>query len=221
MFLLPYLVDVPMSRWPITNFLLIAVTVSLFAAIKAGFVPPQAVDPYILRLGVPNGIYGHIFLHFGYLHLFGNMMFLWVFGNAVCAKIGNLAYVIVYLVLGCVAGITHLFISGDPAIGASGAVNGIVGMYLVLYPLNNVSCFYWFFIRIGTFYLSGVWIILFGLAFDVYGALHGGGHVAYWAHLGGFATGFLIAALLLYSGLVQMTSTERSLVDMLRDESRG
>ena len=217
MLLLPYHVDVPMSRWPVTNFLLIVATVGLFAAIRAGSVPPEAIEPYILGLRGANGIYGHIFLHFGYLHLFGNMMFLWVFGNAVCAKIGNLAYFIVYLVLGCVAGITHLFINGDPAIGASGAVNGIVGMYLVLYPLNNVSCFYWFIIRIGSFCVSSVWMILYWAAFDVYGAIRGGGHVAYWAHLGGFAAGFLLATLLLYSGLVQMTSTERSLLDVLRD----
>lgn len=221
MFLLPYHVDVPMSRWPITNFILIAATVGLFTAIRAGFVPLAMIDPFILKLGDPNGIYGHIFLHFGYLHILGNMIFLWVFGNAVCAKIGNLSYTIVYLVLGCIAGIAHLFISGDPAIGASGAVNGVIGMYLVLYPLNNVSCFYWFFIRFGTFYLSGVWIILLWLAFDVYGALYGGGNVAYWAHLGGFAAGFVFATLLLYSGLVEMTSTERSLMDVLRDESRA
>ena len=196
MLLLPYHVDVPMSRWPITNFLLIVATVGLFAAIRAGSVPPEAIEPYILGLRGANGIYGHIFLHFGYLHLF-------------------------YLMLGCVAGITHLFISGDPAIGASGAVNGIVGMYLVLYPLNNVSCFYWFIIRIGSFCVSSVWLILYWAAFDIYGAIRGGGHVAYWAHLGGFAAGFLLASLLLYSGLVQMTSTERSLLDVLRVQSRG
>ncbi len=206
-----------MSRWPITNFLLIATTVGLFAAFRAGIVPREAIEPFILRLGDPNGIYGHMFLHFGYLHLFGNMMFLWVFGNAVCAKIGNLAYFIVYLVLGCVAGITHLFINGGPAVGASGAVNAIVGMYLVLYPLNNVSCFYWFFIRMGSFSVSSVWMILYWGAFDVYGAIRGGGNVAYSAHLGGFAAGFLLATLLLYSGLVQMTSTERSLFNVLRD----
>ena len=205
-----------MSRWPITNFLVIVGTVFLFAVLRAGLVQPQAVDPYILKLGDPNGIYGHMFLHYGFMHIIGNMVFLWVFGNAVCAKIGNPAYFIVYLVLGCTAGIAHLFISGDPAIGASGAVNGVVGMYLVLYPLNNVRCFYWFIFRIGTFSISSIWMILLWLAFDIYGAVSGGGQVAYWAHLSGFGSGFLFATFLLYSGLVQMTSTETSLYDVLR-----
>lgn len=214
MFFLPYHVDVPMARWPITNFLLIGGTIILFVVIQAEAVPPQAIEPFILKMGNPNGIYGHMFLHFGYLHIFGNMVFLWIFGNAVCAKVGNLAYFFIYMVLGCIAGITHLFINGDPAIGASGAVNGIVGMYLVFYPLNNVRCFYWFFFRMGAFSVSSVWMILYWGAFDVYGALRGGSHVAYWAHLGGFGAGFLTATFLLYAGLVQMTSTEDSLYDV-------
>lgn len=216
MLLLPYHADVPMSRWPIMNFLLIGGTVFLFVMLRGGLLAPEAIEPYVLKLGDPNGIYGHIFVHLGAMHIFGNMMFLWVFGNAVCAKIGNLSFFFVYLVLGCLAGIAHLLISGDPAIGASGAVNGVVGMYLVFYPLNNVTCFYWFVFRIGTFSVSSIWMILLFLAFDVYGVVSEGGHVAYWAHLGGFGAGFLFASLLLYLGLVQMTSTEDSLYDVLR-----
>ena len=197
------------------NFLLIALTVFLFIQIRAGVIPLEALAPFILKTGDPNGIYGHMFLHFGFLHIFGNMMFLWVFGNAVCAKLGNLAFLLLFLLLGCVAGVAHLLIDGAPAIGASGAVNGVVGMYLVLYPLNNVSCFYWILIRFGTFHLSSFWLILYWLAFDIYGAVGGAGGVAYWAHLGGFGAGFLLASLLLYTGLIEMTSTERSLYDAL------
>ena len=216
MFLLPYHVDVPMSRWPIMNFLLIGGTVVLFVMLRARLVCPAEIEPYILQLGEPNGIYGHIFVHLGALHIFGNMMSLWVFGNAVCAKIGNLTFIVAYLVLGCIAGLTHLLIDGAPAIGASGAINGVVGMYLVFYPTNNITCFYWFIFRIGTFSVSSIWIILLFLAFDIHGVATGGGQVAYWAHLGGFASGFLLASLLLYSGLVKMTPTEDSLYKVLR-----
>jgi len=216
MFLLPYHVDVPMSRWPFMNFLLIGGTVVLFVMLRARLVSPAEIEPYILQLGEPKGIYGHIFVHLGALHIFGNMMSLWVFGNAVCAKIGNFTFCIAYLVLGCIAGLTHLLINGAPAIGASGAINGVVGMYLVFYPTNNISCLYWFIFRIGTFSLSSIWIILLFLAFDIYGVASGGGQVAYWAHLGGFASGFLLASLLLHFGLVKMAPTEDSLYKVLR-----
>ena len=66
-----------------------------------------------------------------------------------------------------------------------------------------------------TFYVSGIWIILFWFAFDVYGALGGGGLVAYWAHVGGFVAGFALAAALLHFGWVEMRSTETSLLDMI------
>lgn len=216
MFLLPYHVDVPMSRWPFMNFAFMALTVLIFFIIETGLIPMRAVEPYILQMGEPNGIYGHMFLHAGYMHLFGNMMFLWVFGNAVCAKVSNIGFVFIYMALGCLAGLAHLFVDGGPAIGASGAVNGVVGMYLVLYPRNNVTCFYWFFFRVGTFSVSGIWIILYRFAFDIYGAVSGGGNIAYWAHIGGFAAGFLIASLMLYTGLIEMGPTEESLYDTLK-----
>ena len=216
MFFLPFHVDVPMARWPVTNFLFIVATVFVFGAIRWGSVPPESIEPYILKLGDAKGIYGHIFLHFGYLHIFGNMMFLWVFGNAICAKLGNISFFFAYVLLGCIAGIAHLLLDGGPAIGASGAVNAVVGMYLVLYPRNNVSCFYWFFFKIGTFSISGIWVILYWLVFDIWGAVSGGGSVAYWAHLGGFGAGFLLATVLLFTGLVEMNSTEESLYDTIR-----
>lgn len=221
MLIIPYHVDVPMQRWPIVNFLLIAATVYIHFwvqnGVASGTISPESVRPYILQTGSPHGLYGHMFLHGGYMHLFGNMVFLWVFGNAVCAKVGNLAYLILYLGIGVVAGLTHLFVTGAPAVGASGAVNGVVGMYLVLYPRNNVSCFYWFIFLVGRFHLSSIWMILLWVAFDVYGASSGSGGVAYWAHLGGFGTGFGLATLLLYLGWIEMRSTECSLFEWLAD----
>ena len=64
---------------------------------------------------------------------------LWVFGNAICAKVGNIAYTIVYVALGLCSGVIHLLLDGDPAVGASGAINGVVAMFLVFYPLNTIS----------------------------------------------------------------------------------
>lgn len=223
MMILPFHVDVPMERWPVTNILLIVATCFVFALLRLGTFAPEQVLPYVLGTGHPEGLIGHIFIHFTWMHLIGNMVFLWTFGNAVCAKIGNFSYLGLYLLLGILAGLAHFFIDGRPAIGASGAVNGVVGMFLIFYPRNNVTCLFWFIFIVRTFYLSSIWMILFWLAFDVYGALQVArgaselGGVAYFAHLGGFAGGFLAASWLLRAGIVRMRPTEESLYAWLRD----
>lgn len=213
MLIAPYQVDVPMARWPIANFLIIGFTLMVFFGIRAGMFLPQDITPFVLQLRQPSGIPGHMFLHFGWMHILGNMLFLWTYGNAICAKLGNVTYLLVYVLLGCTSGVVHLLVDGQPAIGASGAINGIVGMFLVYYPRNDVS----FFILIPprTFQISSVWLILFWLVFDIWGASQGseGQRVAYWAHLGGFGAGFLLAAALLYMGIVRMGPSEQSLFD--------
>lgn len=160
----------------------------------------------------PVGMVGYLLLHAGPIHLIGNMLFLWIFGNAVCAKIGNGPYLAAYVGLGVVAGVIHMLFSGHPVIGASGAINGIVGMYLMLYPLNDISCFYLILFKPGVFSISSYWMILFWLAFDILGIAIGGGMTAYWAHIGGFAGGIALAALALSTkGWVQPTETEKTL----------
>ena len=216
--IIPYQVDVPMSRWSISNFVLIGVISihSLSVLFGAEIIPIGAM---ILDGWSLTGILGHVFLHGGLIHLIGNMIFLWVFGNAVCAKIGNTTYPLLFFILGLVAVTSHNLIDGNPAIGASGAINGVVGMYLIYYPRNKISCFYFVFFRGGSFSVSSFWMILLWLAFDIWGASTGGGTVAYWAHLGGFVAGASIGACTLALAWVEMTSTERSLFDILG--SRG
>lgn len=212
MAIIPYRVDVPMGRKPIANIVIIGLTCVLFLLMFAG---ETWFEPLVLRGWNVGGIMGHVLLHAGPIHVFGNMLFLWVFGNAICAKVDNLAYPVVYLALGIIAGMTHLALSGTPAIGASGAVNGIVGMFLVWYPLNDINCFWIFWLRGGTFAVSSYWMILLWLIFDIWGALSGAGGVAYWAHLGGFAAGFILAVLLLKLNWVDMEDYERSLLDII------
>jgi membrane associated rhomboid family serine protease len=210
--IVPYEVDVPMARWPLANFALIAGIA--FAQYYAFFVvaDADALRPFVLNGWRASQMFGHMFLHGGLLHLAGNLLFLWTFGNAVCAKVGNLVYIPLFLALGFCAAVAHNLVDAAPAIGASGAINGIVGMYLVYYPLNNVTCWYWFFIRVGNLYVSSIWIILLFFAFDVWGAGAGSGGVAYWAHIGGFLTGVTLAVTTLLTGWVEMTSTEKSLL---------
>ena len=179
----------------------------------------EKVRPYILDGPKIKGLFGHIWLHGGILHLLGNMLFLWIFGNAVCAKIGNFRYLPVYLGLGLIAGLTQLTLAGGRAIGASGAINGVVGMYLVFFPMNDITCYYILFFPLypGKFSLSSIWMILFWLVFDIWGAARGGGGVAYFAHLGGFAGGFIIAILMLKFKLVTMERYEQSLLQAIEE----
>jgi membrane associated rhomboid family serine protease/predicted RNA-binding Zn-ribbon protein involved in translation (DUF1610 family) len=175
---------------------------------------PGITDEWMLQRWRLQGLLGYMWLHGGLLHLIGNMWFLWIFGNAVCAKVGNLVYLPLYVLLGIAAGITHLLTGAGPVIGASGAINGIVGVYLVLFYANDITCYFLFLpFLIRQFDVSSFWMILFWLFWDVVGAFgSGGSHVAYFAHLGGFTTGFSLAVLLCWKGWITMTWYEKSLL---------
>ena len=217
--IIPYQVDVPFDHRPVLNWLIIVGATAAFAMQLGVGHEVWGESAYVLKSLTAKGLLGHMWLHGGLFHIIGNMIFLWVFGNAVCSKVGNVLYPGVYLLVGLMAGMAHLIYDDDPAIGASGAVNGIVGMYLVFYPLNNISCLWMFFMWYGTtFTLSSFWMILFWLAFDIYGAVSGSGGVGYFAHLGGFAAGMGLAVVLLLLGVVKMSSDERSLLALFRKE---
>ena len=179
------------------------------------------VRPFIQHGFNIKGLFGHIWLHGGILHILGNMLFLWIFGNAVCAKIGNIRYFPIYVLLGIVAGISQAMFVGGSSLGASGAINGIVGMYLILFPLNEITCYFVFifFLRpiIKEFTLSSYWMILFWLVFDLWGAMQGGGQVGHFAHLGGFVGGVVLAILMLKFKLVKMENYETSLLQVIEN----
>lgn len=215
--IIPLHVDVPMYRWPIANMAIIAVTSLISLSILFSSSGIDGARDLVLTGLQPSGLFGHLLVHGDLMHLIGNMLFLWVFGNAVCAKIGNIAYLGTYLAMGLTAALAHLVFSGDPAIGASGAINGIVGLFLILYPLNDITCGYWWFYHGGSFTVSSIWMILFWLAFDLWGVVGGGGHTAYWAHLGGFASGAGLGVLLLHLGWIEMSRDERSLLHVIKE----
>ena len=227
MLIIPYEVDVPFDRRPVGNWLLIASILLVFglqiaAAFGAagGEATTGAMEEFVLDGFGLKGLFGHMWLHGGIFHVVGNLIFLWVFGNAVCQKMGNLLYLPVYLFVGLFAAIVHVFFGGGLAVGASGAINGIVAVYLIFYPIHDISCFWlfclFFYIRFGTFTVSGFWMILLWLAFDIFGLVRGGGGVAYLAHLGGFAAGVGIGFVLLLTGLVPMDpDDDKSLLQIL------
>jgi membrane associated rhomboid family serine protease len=221
--LLPYTVDVPRNHRPVMNWLLIiSVIVAFFIQIGAS---NETVRSYVLDGWNMKGMVGHMWLHGGILHLFGNMLFLWLFGNAVCSKVGNLLYIPIYLGLGLIAAASHLIFDGGAAIGASGAINGIVGMYLVFFFENEISCLFWFiflcFIFKPVFFtVASYWMILLWFGFDILEASIGKGNVAYIAHIGGFLGGIGLAVLMLKTKLVTMERYEKSLLDLLKPKTR-
>jgi membrane associated rhomboid family serine protease/DNA-directed RNA polymerase subunit RPC12/RpoP len=186
---------------------------------------PGITGMLMLRGWSLRGLFGYMWLHGGVLHLLGNLLFLWVFGNAVCAKIGNLRYLLLYVLLGVTAGIVHLLISRGAVVGASGAINGVVGMYLVLFYQNDITCVFAFWLivpYVRVFAVSSIGMILFWMCWNVVGALiPGSSNVAYFAHLGGFAAGFGIAFLMCKQGWITMEKYEKSLLQMWEERKRG
>jgi membrane associated rhomboid family serine protease len=128
---------------------------------------------------------------------------------------GNSVYSVLYVGFGVLAGAAHVAFSDVPAIGASGAINGVVGMAFAMYPVNRVSVLWFVFVRGGLVELP-LWVLaVVWCAFDAYGALSGAGGVAYWAHLGGFAAGTAAGIVALRRGWLTLTDYDnRTLADL-------
>ncbi len=222
----PYRTDVLFPRFPLMNIIFMVITIAMFFGLL--FEVIEDVEKLILFDWGLSGMIGHMFVHFSFWHLFGNMAFLWVFGNAICTKMSGLGYGLLYIGGGLVAAATHLIFSGEPAIGASGAINCIVGFYLVVYPLNAISFFYlilWFLPPIGKcgqFAIPGFLVIILFFVFDIVGVARGGGGVAYWAHIGGFLFGVVSGLIVVAAGKITLTQHDhRTLCDILTGKNES
>lgn len=141
------------------------------------------------------------FLHAGWLHLGSNMLYLWIFGDNVEAALGRIRFLIFYLVSGVVAmtteALVHTGMADSPILGASGAVAGVLGAYLLLYPKARILVLVPIFIFLRTFALPawlmlGYWVLLQGVGAHASRGASAGGGIAYFAHLGGFLTGLFL-----------------------------
>jgi membrane associated rhomboid family serine protease len=169
---------------------------------------------FVLRDWGIEGLFGYMWLHPNVIRLIGNLVFLWAFGNAVCSKIGNKAYLVIYILLGLLTGIIHLAFTDSPMVGASGVVNGVVGMYIVIFPENLMNC-YFFLPRPMAASISGLWIVLLWFIFDIFEVVIGGQSGVYYAHIGGLLAGGGLAFLMLKKKWVVMERDERSLLHVL------
>ena len=151
-------------------------------------------------------VFTSMFMHAGWLHILGNMLFLWVFGDNVEDALGHVRYLVFYLVVGLAATATQIALSMNdlvPGIGASGAIAGVMGAYLVMYPRARIAVFMPLFFFLGAPYvpaaaLIGIWFLMqlfTGVA--SLGQAAGDSGVAWWAHVGGFLASLLLVNLFL------------------------
>jgi membrane associated rhomboid family serine protease len=146
-----------------------------------------------------------MFMHGGIAHIFGNMLFLWIFGDNIEDRLGHLRYAIFYLICGILAGLAHVFstalFAGDntaslliPSLGASGAISGVLGGYILLFPTRRVTVLLSYFVtQVPAFIAIGLWFVfqlISGLG--MLGAGSAAGGVAYAAHIGGFIAGLAL-----------------------------
>jgi len=211
--MIPLKDDNPTRTFPFINIALIVANVLVFFYQVS--LPPHAAKAFLLANAtiptrIPAYLGGYLgfkmafypvftsmFLHGGWMHLLGNMLFLYVFGDNVEDYFGHIPYLIFYLVCGIGSGLTHVLFnlhSSLPAIGASGAISGVMGAYAVLFPRARVlMLFFIFLIPIPALVVLGYWFVLqFLSGVGELGARAAGG-VAFWAHIGGFLIGVLVA----------------------------
>ena len=203
---------------PYLNYGLIAINVIVFiweASATSFFSDPRATEDIFMTYGaVPNRIVNDfpgsaptvitsMFMHGGIAHIIGNMVFLFVFGDNIEDRYGKIKYILIYLGWGTAAALAHSFYAvsagqGEiPAVGASGAISGILGAYLVMYPRANIltiiAVFFIYTVRIPVLVYIPFWFIM-QLIFAIIGQLGPAGEavgVAYLAHIGGFVAGAL------------------------------
>jgi membrane associated rhomboid family serine protease len=156
---------------------------------------PQAPGPTPIYLT----ILWAMFMHGGFMHLFGNLLYLWIFGDNVEHRFGHLPFLFLYLACGLVATIAQIALDPSgilPNLGASGAISGLLGAYIVLFPRNKVrALFFVFIVSVPAIVAIGLWIVFQFL--NGYGAIMMAeetiGGVAYGAHIGGFVAGVVLA----------------------------
>jgi membrane associated rhomboid family serine protease len=213
--MIPIRDEIPTRETPVVNYLLIAANVLVFLWMflmpesaletmvnKYAMVPAHFADG--VTLADIMTIFTSMFMHAGWAHIGGNMLYLWIFGDNVEDRLGHFRYLMFYLVGGVVASLTHLATNWGselPTVGASGAIAAVLGAYLVLFPGSRIATF----VPLGRFYrltlvpavvVLGFWFVL--QLFEGVAALGTAdvGGVAFWAHVGGFVAGMVMVRLM-------------------------
>jgi rhomboid family protein len=198
---------IPSRTVPVVTVLLIVLNSLAFLFELS--LPDRGLSAFLRMYGVvpaafvPLTILTSMFLHGGWLHFLGNMLYLWIFGDNVEDQVGHAKFLLFYLLCGAVAGLAHVFMnpaSVVPTIGASGAIAGVMGAYFVLFPHSRILALlplfiFWEVIEVPAIFFLGIWFVMqffSGVGSIAMGtrAATGGG-VAFWAHVAGFLAGMV------------------------------
>lgn len=232
--------DNPTELFPFVTILIIVANVLVWLLVQGGGAPDAFLNSLCAYGTIPGEITGSVlpgetvslgdagctigglgawtvltsmFMHGGWMHLIGNMWFLWVFGNNIEDSMGHFRYIIFYLLCGALASVAHImFAPGStiPTVGASGAISGIMGAYMVLYPKVRVHTLIFLIVYIRVIPLTALTVLGLWFALQLFSGIvqgggigSGGGGVAFWAHIGGFIAGVVLIKLFARKTLVE------------------
>jgi membrane associated rhomboid family serine protease len=234
--LIPLRDENPTEITPFMTFIFIAMNIAAWFMLQGAGEPDRLMASVVTLGTVPCQITGacpaegltwgtmvtSMFLHGGWGHLLGNMVFLWVFGNNIEDSMGHLRFIAFYLLTGISASAAHVFLNPSspiPAVGASGAISAVMGAYILLYPRVRVHTFVppFFFLSLPAVVILGYWFLIqlaMGLVTLTPEAAAEGG-VAFWAHIGGFVVGLLLIKLFEKPAL---THAKRNKIRLSREE---
>jgi membrane associated rhomboid family serine protease len=211
---LPFRDDNPVHETPVVSWALIGICIAVFLyqsglapqamrdfVLTYGFIPASffegAARPVQAEIAPSASLFTSMFLHGDFMHLAGNMLYLWIFADNIEAAMGKLRFIMFYVLCGLIAALAHGMLtpgSAIPMIGASGAISGVLGAYLLMYPKANVRVFMWLWIFIRVISVPagivlGLWFLM-----QFLGAANAGDGpgVAFAAHIGGFVAGMVL-----------------------------
>jgi len=204
-FLLPFNKDdSPVSTgWVLLSLILANTAILIWAEVHSSIASIATTYGFVPAAPRFSTAVGAMFLHAGWLHLIGNMWFLWMFGRRVEARLGGLRFLIVYLICGLGGQALHLAFNHSstvPAVGASGAISGVAGLYYVFFPRSKFDLdlyLGWWNVKTWetrTRGAVGAWVAEQAILGVLTSSFHGSG-IAFWAHEGGFTTGVILAAI--------------------------
>ncbi len=206
--MIPIADESPKGYTPFVNYGLITVNILIYFfwqqhtqqfVLTYGLIPARLFTPGEQAFGILT-IFTSMFMHGGLAHLFGNMLYLYIFGDNIEYTLGHVRYFFFYIFMGIAAALTQVLLAPNstvPMIGASGAISGVLGAYLLKFPRNRITVLIFLFIFIDVIHIPAAIVLLIWFAFQLingWSALLPGlqGGVAWFAHIGGFIAGFAL-----------------------------
>lgn len=209
--MIPLKDNIAHKRFPYVNWALIFINVLVFIyelslgsslnqfINQFGIIPTHILADSGLTLSKITPLFSSMFMHTGLLHIGGNLLFLFIFGDNVEDSMGHFRYFIFFILVGVLSGLAHVYAnpsSAIPSLGASGAVSGVLGAYFLLYPTARIATlifllFFFWVVEVPAWIFLGLWFFLQALS-GANTINKSGGGVAFWAHIGGFVSGYLL-----------------------------